>query len=121
MAIAMASVAKLLIDQGDFQAMQDTIDETVTEEELKMLQRFGLENGDGEFDRAEFIILCMVRMGTDPNLIEHISDRFKALDKDKGGTLSIQEITRELHTSLSADSNSQVVAAEENTSQMDAV
>ena len=50
-------------------------------------------DGDGEIDRAEFIILCMVRMGTDPNLIEFISHRFHQLDEDGGGTLSILEIT----------------------------
>lgn len=41
----------------------------------------------------EFIILAMVRMGTDPNLIEFISHRFYQLDEDGGGTLSILEIT----------------------------
>ena len=35
----------------------------------------------------------MVRMGTDPNLIEFISHRFHQLDEDGGGTLSILEIT----------------------------
>lgn len=42
---------------------------------------------------CRFIILCMVRMGTDPNLIEFISHRFHQLDEDGGGTLSILEIT----------------------------
>ena len=51
------------------------------------------KDGDGEIDRAEFIILCMVRMGQDPNLIEFISHRFHELDEDGGGTLSILEIT----------------------------
>lgn len=51
------------------------------------------KDGDGEIDRSEFIILCMVRMGTDPNLIEFISHRFEQLDQDGGGTLSILEVT----------------------------
>lgn len=106
MAIAMASVATLLIDQGNLQATQETINEDVTAEELKMLRRFNLENGDGQVDRAEFIILCMVRMGTDPNLIEYISERFKLLDKDNGGTLSMHEITGGVVTSLSGSSSS---------------
>lgn len=54
---------------------------------------YSLVDGDGEIDRSEFIILCMVRMGTDPNLIEYISNRFHQLDEDGGGTLSINEIT----------------------------
>ena len=104
MAVAMASVATLLIDQGNLIAMQETINEEVTADELKMLRRFNLENGDGQIDRAEFIILCMVRMGTDPNLVECISNRFKTLDTDSSNVLSIREVTNGVVTSLSADS-----------------
>jgi uncharacterized protein with GYD domain len=35
----------------------------------------------------------MVRMGTDPSLIEFITHRFEQLDEDGGGTLSILEVT----------------------------
>ena len=49
-----------------------TIEEDVLPEELEMLRKFGLENGDGQIDKAEFIILCMVRTGTDPELIKFI-------------------------------------------------
>ena len=105
MAVAMASVATLLIDQGNLIAMQETINEEVTADELKMLRRFNLENGDGQIDRAEFIILCMVRMGTDPNLVECISNRFKTLDKDNSNSLSIKEVTNGVVTTLSADSS----------------
>lgn len=94
MAVAMASVATLIIDLGDVDAMKARIREDVTAEELKTLQRFQLEDGDGEIDRAEYIILCMVRMGTDPNLVQFISDNFRKLDTDGGGTLSMQEITQ---------------------------
>jgi len=93
MAVAMAQVARGLTDKGDLEATKAAVNEPVTAEELIMLQKFGLENGDGEIDRSEFIILCMVRMGTDPNLIEFISHRFHQLDQDGGGTLSILEIT----------------------------
>lgn len=61
MAVAMAQVARGLTDQGDLEATKEMINEPVTAEELIMLQQFGLEDGDGEIDRSEFIILCMVR------------------------------------------------------------
>ncbi|CAB9514833.1 expressed unknown protein [Seminavis robusta] len=92
-AVAASEVARGLMDKGDLEATKGSVNEPVTAEELIMLQNFGLENGDGEIDRAEFIILCMVRMGTDPSLIEFISHRFHQLDEDGGGTLSILEIT----------------------------
>jgi hypothetical protein len=58
-----------------------------------LLQKFGLENGGGHINRAEFIILCMVRTGTYPKLVAFIFQRFEQLNTDKGGTLSIAEIT----------------------------
>jgi len=60
--IIQAQLATLLIDEGDLDATKAQIVEDVTGEELLMLRKFGLENGDGVIDSAEYIILCMVRM-----------------------------------------------------------
>lgn len=93
MVVAMASVAELFVKKGDLKQTRAMIEEEVQIQELIMMQKFGLEDGDGVIDRSEYIILCMVRMGTDPNLINFISRRFAELDEDGGGTLSIPEIT----------------------------
>jgi hypothetical protein len=93
MAVAMAQLATLMIDTGDLEATKRTIVEDVTGEELLMLRKFGLENGDGVIDNSEYIILCMVRMGQDPHLIEFIVNEFKRLDDDNSGFLTIEEIT----------------------------
>jgi hypothetical protein len=93
MAVAMAQLASLMIDTGDLEATKRTIVEDVTGEELLMLRKFGLESGDGVIDNAEYIILCMVRMGQDPHLIEFIVNEFKRLDDDNSGFLTIEEIT----------------------------
>ncbi|CAB9514832.1 expressed unknown protein [Seminavis robusta] len=93
MGVAMAQLATLMVDQGDIEVTKKELVEDVTGEELLMLRKFGLENGDGVIDSAEYIILCMVRMGQDPSLIEFISNRFKELDDDDSGYLTIEEIT----------------------------
>ena len=62
MAVAMAQLATMLVDEGDLDSTKAQIVEDVTGEELLMLRKFGLENGDGVIDSAEYIILCMVRM-----------------------------------------------------------
>ena len=93
MGVAMATLARSMVSHGDMESTKATIQEEVTPQELEMLGRFGLENGDGQIDKAEFIILCMVRTGTDPELVKFISDRFETLDKDGGGTLTVEEIT----------------------------
>jgi len=91
--VAMASIADLFVDSGDIDDTKKQIHEEVTVKELKMLQRFGLENNDGIVDRAEFIVLAMVRMGMDIHLIKFMSELFSEMDKDGNGTLSIKEIT----------------------------
>lgn len=93
MAVAMATIARSLISHGDLQETKEIICEPVTPEELKMLYKLGLENGDGIIDKSEFIILCMVRTGTDPALINFMAKRFDRLDVDGGGTLTIHELT----------------------------
>lgn len=93
MGMAMAQLATLLVDKGDLEATKKSIVAAVTGEELHMLRRFGLENGDGVIDCSEFIILCMVRMGLDPTLIEFINSEFKRLDDDNSGYLTIEEVT----------------------------
>ena len=70
-----------------------TISEPVTHEELNMLDTFGLVDGDGMIEKFEFLILCMVRTGTSPRLINFIVNRFRELDQDHSGKLSISEIT----------------------------
>lgn len=99
MGTAMASLATLIMaGGGDLEEMKRTIEAVVTAEELLMLKEYGLEDGDGEIDRAEYIILCMVRTGTDPRLIQFISEHFNKLDVDGSGALDIEEITRGKHS-----------------------
>ena len=94
MGIAMATIgARLAASKKEkMKDMQATINQPVTPAEIKMLQRFGLEDGDGEVDEAEFIILCMCRLGTDPRIIENIGERFRHLDVDGSGALNLKEV-----------------------------
>lgn len=64
MGVAMAEVAQVLISHGDLDEAKELIDAVVTKEELEFLHEVGLEDFDGKVDKAEFITLCMVRMGT---------------------------------------------------------
>ena len=55
-----------------------------------------LADDDGTIDKAEFLILCMVRIGAaDPNLIKRIIEHFDHLDTSGDGTLSMEEICEE--------------------------
>jgi hypothetical protein len=48
------------IDSDDVSA---TISSKLTIEELETLQEFELDDGDGKLDRAEYILLCALRVG----------------------------------------------------------
>ena len=67
-----ATIARSMVSHGDLESTKESIQAEVTPEELKMLRKFGLENGAGQIDKAEFIILCMVRTATDPELVKFL-------------------------------------------------
>ncbi|CAB9509107.1 expressed unknown protein [Seminavis robusta] len=94
MAVACAEVAQVLVSQGQWDEAKAAIDTVVTKQELEFLQELGLDNFDGEVDKAMFIILCMVRMGTDPGLIKYITQRFAELNFYTGQSLTVAEITQ---------------------------
>ena len=94
MAVAMATLAALFMSKGDdMESTVNSIREPVTELEIKMLEDFNLCDSDGTLDKAEFIILCMVRTGAaTPGLIKMIVDYFDELDDDGSGGLSLEEL-----------------------------
>ena len=93
MAMAMANIASMLITIGDPDQATKTIAAPVTLEELQMMQKFQLDDGDGQISRAEYILLCTVRLGAlCPSLITKINERFERLDTDGDGSLSYSEI-----------------------------
>jgi hypothetical protein len=102
---AMGSLAKLLVSTGDLDEVKETISANVTTEELEFLRKLELEDGDGMIDQSEFIVLCMMRLGTDPNVVQFIVNRFHELDDDNNGTLEIHEITQSKRQSIDEDSN----------------
>jgi hypothetical protein len=93
MALAMSNFAQLFIEFGSEEATRKAIASKVTRQELDMMIKFGLDDGDGTIDRSEFILLCAVRIGAlSPDLIQLINNRFSLLDVSKDGTLTYAEI-----------------------------
>jgi hypothetical protein len=96
MALAMSHVAKLCISFGDSERAKEVIRSKVTKIELEMMQKFGLDDGDGLITRSEFILLCAVRIGAmDNDLIAAINDRFCQLDSSNNGYLTYDDILEE--------------------------
>jgi len=55
-----------------------------------MMIHFGIDSGDGQLGKSEYILLCAMRLGVlSSSLIECINDRFDELDADHSGKFSI--------------------------------
>lgn len=109
--IAMGNLAsQMLFTIERVEEVQGLIDQPVTETELNMMKMFGLEDGDGEVDKAEFVILCMARMGAaDPSIIQLIVDKFQSLDKSRDGSLSYAELMGKTESEIADNSTSNIM------------
>jgi hypothetical protein len=93
MALTMAQIARLAISSGNMEKSQRQITAKVTLQELEMMRKLGLVEGQGEITRAEFILLCAVRLGAlTPELVDCINYRFHALDTSGDGALDYAEL-----------------------------
>lgn len=103
MGLAMGTLASFFISSRSIDDTLNDIKAPITEEEIKMLTEFKLANTDGEIDKSEFIILCMVRTGAaTPGLLKLMVDYFDELDVDHSKSLSMAEILK-FHESGQAD------------------
>jgi len=93
MAIAFGVTAHSVATIGGSQLLEDKVNARITDEELAMMKKFGIEDGDGYIDATEFAILILVRIeALPPDLISVINGRFEDLDIDRKGYLSYQEL-----------------------------
>lgn len=99
MGVAMATLASLFLTTDNIEDTMKAIRDPVGQTEVDMLTEFELADADGVLDKAEFIILCMVRTGSaTPELIRTINDHFNALDRDKNGVLTLEELAQPLRS-----------------------
>lgn len=85
MGYAMSSIATMVFHFGDPKAAKAAVCAPFTAEEILFMRTLGLENGDGKLDKAEFILLCALRLGAlDESLVHTISEQFHLLDAADG-------------------------------------
>lgn len=86
-------LARRLVAPSNPRKAQKQINARVTMKEIQMMEKLGLAEGKGEISRAEYILLCSVRLGAlSPELISSINYRFHALDTSGDGTLDYSEL-----------------------------
>jgi hypothetical protein len=77
--------------QGHRQKVQHTIREVVAIDELKNLAELGLGSNKTHkiISKEEFVLVCMIRLGTEPGLIQYICDVFDRIEQERSCTSSL--------------------------------
>lgn len=91
--LLIAHFARIGVSSGTVRKAHRRIAKKVTLKELEVMEKLGLVEGKSEISRAEYILLCAVRLDAlTPDLIDFINYRFHALDTSGDGTLDYAEI-----------------------------
>ena len=100
MATAFTSMIGLIFHMDSHRStLLENVNERVTEAEIELLQRFGIDKKDGFFDKKEFIILCAIRLNIlMPSVIQYIVQRFDQLDESGSGRLCYATAFKKYHS-----------------------
>lgn len=90
MNIAMGVIANAVVSSHESaESLRDKMMARITETELELMKIFGIEDGSGDIDAKEFVVLTLVRIGAlEPELIKMITELYDNLAEDSSGALT---------------------------------
>lgn len=92
MALALAQLAHFFVNFGDPDAVKAAISAPITPKELEMLAKISLDGHAVTVDKAQYIILCAVRIGIlSPTTLEIMKNNFDHLDSNQSGLIKFDE------------------------------
>lgn len=99
MAVAFVSTIGLVFDLDNPRGLLvQMASARVTETEIELLQRCGIDSNDGFFDKCEYIILVGMRLNIlTPSVIQYIVQRFNQLDETGTGRLCYATAFKRYH------------------------
>lgn len=78
----------MCLEVGDSTRIVHQATAPVTADEIKLMQEFNVENGDGVVDIKAFVIMAVVRLGSvSPNYMRQLHAHFKELDRKHAGKI----------------------------------
>ena len=94
MALAMGIIAHFIVVRNEStESLNEKMMARITETELHFMKLFGIEDGSGDIDAHEFVILTLVRIGAlEPELIRTISELYDSLSEDNNGNLTYETL-----------------------------
>ena len=94
MAIATGVIAHAIVFKNEsVNSLNKKMMVRMTETELELMKAFGIEDGSGDIDAQEFVILTLVRIGAlEPELIHYITGLYDSLTVDSSGMLTYETL-----------------------------
>jgi hypothetical protein len=107
MAIATGVIAHAIVFTNEsVDSLHEKMMVRMTETELLLMKAFGIEDGSGEIDAKEFVILTLVRIGAlEPELIHYITGLYDSLTDDNSGQLTYETL-QNMQQNLGSPGNS---------------
>ena len=103
MAISLGMIANSVSNIGGSRLLEEKISARITDEEIDMMESFGIVDDDGSIDAKEFAILTLVRIGAlQPSLICMIHERFEEIDDNKTGSITYDALKNHSSSKMSA-------------------
>lgn len=103
MAISLGMIANSVSNIGGSRLLEQKISARITDEEIDMMESFGIVDDDGSIDAKEFAILTLVRIGAlQPSLICMIHERFEEIDVDKKGSITYDDLKNHSSAQMSS-------------------
>jgi len=103
MAISLGMIANSVSNMGGSRLLEQKISARITDEEVDMMESFGIVDDDGCIDAKEFAILTLVRIGAlQPSLICMIHERFEEIDVNKTGSITYDDLKGHNSSKVSA-------------------
>jgi len=91
--VAAGTLASIMMNKQDEKSFYKKIASPMSDVELKHMQHFGIENGDGVLDKKEFLILIIIRIGNvKPSDVVDIHKHFRQITRHTGGTIPRSDI-----------------------------
>ena len=94
MAIATGVIAHAIVFSNESDdSLRQKMQARLTETELELMKIFGIDDGNGDIDPKEFVVLTLVRIGAlEPELIKMIFGLYDSLAEDSKGVITYETL-----------------------------
>ena len=105
MALAISSIVIMCLQTNKFDQRKKAAWSPVTQIELETLMKIGLGHGDEVISKGDYVLLGLLRMGTDAGMIKHLCDCYEKAEDEAGCVCLDETVESDGKTSSSSNTN----------------